>query len=295
MKRYLLLLPLLLLGGWVAQLPVSAPSFTGIGDVSATGIQGHYGSVAFSAASRGSNMYQICDVIAYGCSGGTTKDIKTDATTGLVSSTQGVGTIATCGTGGNQCYISQAYDDSGNGFTANSFGNNNPLFVVNAIGTLPAMGCVADNSTRLYANAFTRTAGPNYTIFTYNSTSTPGSASYATSYETTVNTFFNSSGTILGYQRGGPFFTASVTISAATTYALIEGDDGAAAGHIFVNGTDHTGTVGTGLNGDGSFIWCPPTLSNTGFTTELAFYNADLNAGGFVSGMNTALHTNSGF
>jgi hypothetical protein len=99
----------------------------------------------------------------------------------------------------------------------------------------------------------------------------------------------------VGYQRGGSFFTPSVTISAATTYALIEGDDGAAAGHIFVNGTDHTGTVGTGLNADGSFQWCIPTVSNTGFTTELAFYNADLNAGGFVSGMNTAIHTNSGF
>jgi hypothetical protein len=258
--------------------------------VSATGVQGHYGSVAFSAASRGSNMYNICDASSVG----TCKDIASDATTGLVSSTQGVGTIATCGTGGNQCYVEKAYDDSGAGHDMASLGAARPAFQTSAIGSLPGVGCVNDGSTRLGYVGYTTTASAMYWAMVFHSNGTPPAVTtpiFEPSGGDYIGINFSPGQVFLSRNSSGSAIT--FTVVGGTNYAFIAGDDGATASHFFIDGTDNTGTSGTNTS-SGTKEYCNGGGAGfIGFSTEIAFYNADLAS--VASSMNTTIHTNNGF
>ncbi len=277
-----------------------APSFTGIGDTQ-SGAKGHWGSIAYSAATRGSNAYNICDNATPGL--GTCKDIKTDATTGLVSSTQTVGSIGACGTGGNQCYIQTVYDDSGASFCTSAacdLGSvtARPKFVVNAFGTLPAIGCFAGTEHVINVALPNPVSGAMALLMTANF-----NAISSDTLPFVVGGVFTN-GAIFDLKSGGGSTTqymraltgpSAAVLSTGTNYVLIGSDDGAGAGHTAVNGADTSGSAGTANATGSSITMCANGVGANpdGQIPEAAFYNA--NTFSNLAALYADMHTNAGF
>ncbi len=274
--------------------PASAgASFTGVGNV-LSGAKMHWGSIAYSAASRGSNMY-ICDA----GTGGTCKDIASDATTGIVSSTQTVGSIGACGTGGNQCYVQYAYDDSGANYCSSaactlvSSGATRPFFVVNASGSVPSVACTG-------AGAMLRTGGtdiaaPNTTLASANYTSTPGSAATAVGGNGDGTGYHNIGG-VSAFAWYGALKDGPGTASINTFYSLI-GISASGNGSISRNGSTTTG----GPNGTfhSAFALCnmvsgggPGSFPLDGQILEAAIYGVDGTTS--IAALTSAMRANGG-
>jgi len=263
-------------------------AFVGVGDITA-GSKGHYGSVAYKATTRGQNMYRICDA----SSSGTCKDIASDSTTGLVSSTQNVGSIGACGTGGNQCYIDKAYDDSG-GLNCSGpavcpvlfVGTARPKFVVNASGTLPGIGC---NATDVLSNgAFTDFAQPFSFLASVSVTSDPGSYYYAIANGAAAGVGIRAG--LLPYVFAGAVVDYGSAISSGVFYSLIGKDNNASSSIIVDGGTATTGTAGTNTPGTTINV-C--SGSDKYIILEAAIYPSDITADKVA--LSAAMHTNGSY
>jgi hypothetical protein len=131
-----------------------AATYTGPGDVQATGWVYWAGLRAFSAAKRGTKAINLCDDTGANCS-----DVLTDATTGALNSpgTHGTNNCNTSAT----CKIHTVYDQSGNtnctGSVACDFVQtttaNQPVLVMNCNGSTPCISYVSANSQKLVTTA----------------------------------------------------------------------------------------------------------------------------------------------
>jgi len=276
--------------------PVTAASFTGVGDTHSAGMVRHYGSIAYSSATRGQNMYNICDA---NTGTPTCKNIATDASTGLVSSTQSVGSIGTCGSGANQCYIKIACDDVNSVCTlTNGTSAAWPRFIPNAIGSIPGIGCVAAS--------FLVLSGDNL------------NASAPVSIGATVSTTTVTSGTLQGiadanglgallYFSGdnptkssfyeGAELKGSLP-SVNTFYSNIGTSDGAGNGTIAQNGTTTTGAIGTNTTSGSSPIHICKGNSGDGVSSldgtviEVFWNTTDISSN--IAALTTTMRANAG-
>ena len=82
---------------WLAQVPVSAPSYTGPSDLNTFSMW--FGTYAFTAAKRGTKAVNVCNVTNTTC-----VDVNSDATTGIVPNPS-PGGIACDNTSTNKCYV----------------------------------------------------------------------------------------------------------------------------------------------------------------------------------------------
>ncbi len=277
-----------------------AAGFTGMGDT-LSGAKGHWGTIAYSAATRGSNMLVICDPAGANCA-----NAASDATTGIVSSTQ-VRNSVTCGTviGTDACTINTLYDDSGANFCSSAAcdmtTSNLPYFLPNASGTVPAIVCrIAHNSQAQTAATFAPSqplswAG-SFMLDTSPSSGTiaPFIATGAGSGAGQKVSVFNNSGTLQV-----DFFATNGLLSGTVTtgawYAIIAAQQATGTtGSISVNGSTTSGTVGNHTTSDFTAHVCftaDSEISDSKYM-EFAAYNADINSN--VAALTTTIRANGG-
>lgn len=278
---------------------VGAAGFSGIGD-GVSGAKSHFGAIAYSSATRGSNMMRICDSQAHGT--GTCKDIASDSTTGLVSSTQGVGSIGTCGSGASQCYIDKLYDDSGANACSSAscdaveVSANRPTFIPSASGSVPGIGC----SSGAFLTAGTFSPGISVPTTTAASVSVPASPGGQ-------NSFYSPDGTnlILGantsldvlYYNGGSNLVSSFALTANTFYAVFASNNSGTTTLYAKNSSGNSsgsGSSGTTTTSAAGFI-CDDAFSDNHTNTilEAFFYASALNSTQ-VSTLASTMRTNGG-
>ena len=270
----------------------TGPPFVGMGDTRPSNIKGHWGMVAFKSSTRGQNMVNICDA----SSGGTCKDIATNSTTGLVSSTQNVGSIGACDNSSNQCYIEKLYDDSGalncTGSVACPVAHQGsagirPKFVVNASGTLPGIGCGEDYFDQ---GTWTTVSQPLSALFSTSTTSDPGSFDDAVGSGSLVRNGIGAG--LLPFAYAGAVLSAGSAISSGVFYSLISIINNTSSS-IIVNGSATTGTAGTNNMSGNAQICHGDGVPSTLIVLEAAIYGADITSD--VAALTTDMQTNGGF
>ncbi len=285
---------------WPGPGTVGASSFTGIGDVSATGIIAHGGSIAFKSSTRGANMLRICDAIT----AGTCKNIATDASTGLVSSTQTVGSIGACGTGGNQCYTDTTDDDSGaNACTGSApcdapiVGSLRPMFVPNGVGTIPTIRCSTAGAGFETTLSVASAPVPNTFIASVSIPATPPPTGYYLGYGSGVGARLANDGATSGkvFIYAGSIMYSSAALAANTFTALIGVIPASGNGTIDINGTTtSTGSAGTTAS-SGKISIC--NLAGAVITDmdilEWAVYGSDQTAN--LAALTSAMRANGGY
>ncbi len=280
----------------------SGGSFTGIGDVSATGIIAHGGSIAFKSSTRGTNMLRICDNITGGA--GTCKNVATDATTGLVSSTQTVGSIGACGTGGNQCYVDTTFDDSGaNACTGSApcdaplVGSLRPMFVPNGVGTIPTTRCSIAGAAFETTLSVASAPVPNTFIASVSIPATPPPTGYYLGYGSGVGARLANDGATSGkvFIYAGSIMYSSAALAANTFTALIGVIPASGNGTIDINGTTtSTGSAGTSASsGKISICNLAAAVTTDMDILEWAVYGSDQVAN--LAALTSALQTNGGY
>ncbi len=278
--------------------------FQGVGDT-LSGAKGHWGVIAYSAATRGHKMLGICDPAGANCA-----DALSDATTGLVSSTQ-VRNSVTCGTviGTDACRISAAYDDSGANacasgvcdLTISTPSGPMPYFLPNASGSVPAIVCRIANSSTLLSPATFAPSQPLSWAGSFMLDTSPSSGSIGTFLATGAASgagqrlsVFNNSGTLqVDYFAGSGLLSGTVTTGA--WYAIIGAQQATGtSGSVSVNGSTSSGTVGNHTTTDFTINLCkdPDTGSSDSKIMEAVAYNADINSN--VSALTTTIRTNGG-
>jgi len=134
-------------------LPVSGgASYTGPGDIQASGVIHWAGLRAYSAATRGNNVAEICTTIS---TVDTCANMVSDAVTGMIVLTT-IGGV-TCNNSTQICNVRTLYDQSGAlkcaGGTACNWQETTvalrPLIITSCLGSLPCMGFVRASSLAL--------------------------------------------------------------------------------------------------------------------------------------------------
>lgn len=270
----------------------AGPTFTGVGDAVSSNFKSHWGLIAPTAAQRGQNIVELCNVGDVACA-----NVATDATTGLVSSTQVVGAI-TCGSGANLCTIKTAYDPGGTYCSGSpcplsqATEGSRPTFVPNCSGSVPCMAC---NGSQNLTGTFAETAVPA-SIAAGSSTSVDPGANHRI-VGTNGIMMLHRAGPKQAFYAGGAAFAETASAgSTGTIYALVGGVDGSGNGQITRNGTKDTGTVGTTSSGTTIALCSAPDGSNkmTGQIVEAAVWAANL-SDGEVTSVTSALRTNGGY
>ncbi len=279
----------------IADTHQSGAAFTGIGDVK-SGAKLHYGTVAYSAATRGANMLNLCNVADVACA-----DVASNATTGLVSSTQVIGGV-TCGTtvGVNVCTVKTAYDDSG-GSNCGGVCNvtqatilNRPTFIPSASGSVPAIKCVSGNAQRLVGSGFTTIAEPHSMVGSF---SEPGAQATNSRVLATTSSILGASAASKAFYFHGTILSIAGTLTNNIFYAIVGTTDGSGNGTIAINGTTTTGAVGTGSTGTG-FAFCSDAAGGNVFNgqvIELGLYPSTISAGEITSLTSTMRANGGGF
>ncbi len=269
--------------------------FTGIGDT-LSGAKAHWGTIAYSAATRGQAMFSLCDVAGANCS-----DASSDATTGIVSSTQT--RVNPCGStlGVDACRIHTLYDDSGANYCTGAavcpMGATpaDLYFIPNVVGTVPGIKC---NGTSYYAigGTFPIVSQPLSWLASVRVDTSPGGGNYNGLIDagTTLGggqTMGFSNATIDAVYNAGSTITAPPAVSAGTFYAMIGTQPASGGtGTVSINGSTTTGTVGTAGNDTGVVRLCNDAggiFPIQATFTEIGFYAAD--ASGSVAGLTTTL------
>lgn len=272
-----------------------AASFTGIGDT-LSGAKGHWGVIAYSAASRGSNMLNLCNVGDVACA-----DVATDATTGIVSSTQVVGSI-TCGTGANLCTVKKLYDDSGANLCTGSVactldnvsGGSRPTFVPNCIGTVPCIQLVSGSHLQNLNNFVGTLSQPISRLGSISIPSAPGAFSTFMAVGLTDQTGVDSSPAAFNYD--GNVLSGAATLTANTFYSILGTQDGSGNGTVVLNGATTTGSVGTATASTTFVVGATTTGGNpfVGNVLETAVYNVTF-TGTNITNLTSTQRTNGGF
>jgi hypothetical protein len=273
-------------------------SFTGVGDAR-SGAFWHGGTIAYSAAQRGQQMLHLCN-------GGVCTDPVSDATTGIVSSTQSVNG-ANCDTSGHVC-TAWLYDDSGFLGCASSSpcnaDNGTPatpgsiIFVPNASGSVPGLKCTGTES----ASTGTYSAGKTQPISSgasYMVPSTPaGTQTITASGSGNILQGIDSAAKPIGYAGAGPL-TASSAIATSTFVATTVTQDGSGNGSIETNnGTATTGSMGTNAFSSGGQVFlCVDAFSQhfVGTFLEVFWYPTPQLSSGDVTALVSTMRTNGGF
>jgi hypothetical protein len=273
-------------------------SFTGMGDAK-SGAKGHWGVIAYSAATRGSNMLELCNVGDAACA-----NVATDATTGLVSSTQVIGGT-TCGTTGgvDVCTIKTLYDDSGaNNCTGacdlvNATIGTRPVFVPNFVGSVPAIRCnAAAGSFAEKSSGFTSLSQPVAWATAFSIDDDPGANQRTWSAGATGVVTGSSSGRLPFFYSGSLLNESAITVN--TMYAIIGTQEASGSnGTIVVNDTTPaTGAVGNAASGT-SITVCADFGGGNAIdakTLEGAIYNAALSSGD-ITALTNAMRANGGY
>jgi hypothetical protein len=273
-------------------------SFTGMGDAK-SGAKGHWGVIAYSAATRGSNMLELCNVGDAACA-----NVASDATTGLVSSTQVIGGT-TCGTTGgvDVCTIKTLYDDSG---ASNCSGACNlvnatigtrPVFLPNFSGSVPAIKCnAAAGAFAEKASGFTSLSQPVAWATSFSIDDDPGANQRIWSAGATGVVTGASSGRLPFFYSGSLLNEAA--IATATLFAIIGTQEASGTnGTIVTNDTSPaTGAVGNAASGTSITVCADVGGGNAidGKTLEGAIYNASLSSGD-ITALTNAMRANGGY
>lgn len=278
-----------------------AAAFTGVGDTVASA-KGYWGVFAYNSAARGTKALNLCNAADVAC-----VDVNTDATTGIVSSTQVVGLI-TCDNGGgaNKCTVKTVYDQSG---ASNCSGvcdmaqatiTNRPVFVVNCSGTVPCLGVTAGaNQFVAKASGFTAIgASAAFTIVSgFNSHNDTGG---------NARTFAGVGGLLLGNSdssskqyvyNGSALLNQSSTDTTDTFYSTIGLADASGNGTIGINGTTTTGTaIGTSGSGAAVSIGCDTAGSNClhGQIMDVGIWATNF-SGGQITSMSATMRALGGY
>ncbi len=270
-------------------IPVFSPTliamrssgYTGPGDISAA--LGWWGLRAYSAASIGTNAVRLRE-----SGGNTEQDFATVVGGGL-----DLAAIATF-KGANNLFVVKLYDQTGGGNDLiQATAGSQPLFLLAAIGSLPAIDNTATASVRLETTSNITQAQPLTFSTVYNRTSTA-----------VDGILFANNGAIqavrtavVGANLSGIFAGTSLTAAANdvawhAVQMLING----VSSQIYIDGSGTTGNAGTGaflaeklallgLAGGG--------FPFTGYVGELGMWGSDISAN--FSALNTNQHTYWGF
>jgi hypothetical protein len=280
--------------------------FQGILDV-LPGAKGCWGTIACSAATRGQAMLNLCDTAEGNCA-----DAVSDATTGIVSSTQTRGGNP-CGStpGVDACLVHIAYTD---GSAGNYCGGGTVLcnmvsatgkylyFIPNAIGTIPALKCTGTTHT---ANGdFPGNAQPTSMLAAVRvDVSTAGvygplmSAGPAFDAASPGPTLGFSNATIDAIYNAGTTLVAPPAVSVGTFYSMIGTQPvSGGTGTMSINGSTATGTVGTNV----AFSSLGLNICNdssartlTASFLQMAVYTADTSSSG--AALTSNMRTNGGY
>jgi|SRR5215475_790600 len=264
------------LGGSVAGYRV-VPSYTGPGDV----VSGAYqwgGLRAYSGASIGSNAVRLRE-----SGGNTEQDFKT-----IASGSLDLAAITTF-KGANQIFVVKLYDQTGNGRDfSQAVAANQPEFVLNTIGSLPAMKFVSAS-----ASGFSRTQSGNlsqpYTLVCV--TERTGSATYQSIFNCNlIEADFGNVANKLEFYSNTPFVSiTSVTDNAF--HGIIFLGNGASS-LIHADGTDGTAGNAGSTAPQNADQWLIGQYAGTiqkfdGFICEAGFWTS-----GFSTTDRTSMTTN---
>lgn len=315
MRKSILATALILFGGTayaqalqaiIADTHQGASSFVGIGDT-LSGAKAHYGTIAYSAASRGANMLDICLSTNSGASDNIgCITVASDATTGLVSSTQVIGGV-TCATTANvnRCTVKTAYDDSGGSNcsgacdVANATIATRPLFIPSASGTIPAIRCVNGGASFLdKSSGVTAIAQPVSMVGSWSEPGDSGGNVRVLSLPSSSNVLFGQSTGKKPFFFAGSVVNTSGTMTDNTFYAIQGSHDASGSGgSVSINGTTTTGTVGTAAGGTGIAICNEVGGGGNGADNsvlELAVYPQTL-SGANITALTATQRANGGF
>lgn len=129
--------------------------YTGPGDRGLTfGV--FWGLYAYTAASRGGNIVNVCNQANTTC-----VDVATDATTGLPANPSPGGTACTVSGGGNFCTIKTFYDQTGNGFSVTQ------NTAASRVAWIPPGSCPATLNSTVACAYTTVSTAPLYTSASY--------------------------------------------------------------------------------------------------------------------------------
>lgn len=264
--------------------------FTGRGDVNT--LASYYSpSLAYSAATRGTNAVEVCHSNGVNC-----VNVASDATTGIVPNPSPLGTA--CNTSTNICTVRTFYDQAGGGR------NMVQTTVANQAIWKPAGSCTGFGAgiSCAFSNTSTQYTATSWTL------AQPFSVVWSARRDasTAVNTdIFASNGTefgagFFGANNDAVCYAGSGGLNPGATDAnphAISCSVNSPSSNIRVDSTNTAGDPGTGtLLGNFSLLW---SVGNGGRNWQGFFVDAGVAASNFtttdLTNQNSNAHTNGGF
>lgn len=264
--RRLFLLPLILLcGAWIAQIPASAPSYTGPGDV--TAFTAWWSCTRAYSAAKAAAQANACDLVRASDSTTCTMKLGTDGNVDLT-----VGTPCTSNTqtvtqfcNSTTCTVSKAYDQTaGNACQTASCdavqatGANQPVF--NLSGGSNNKPYLSTNSSSQILTSANNIVGTNVSSFSVVANRVSGTVSAILVSQNSTNNWFRETNVANLWQlQGGSSGSINGTANDNTWQAANSVINGASS-VVSISGTESTGTV-TGSTTTAAPSWAAGNVS----------------------------------